>query len=331
MASSSRPASPFTRALASTALLGFSAAALVLAGCDGGATCQSCADTGGGPGTGGAGGAGDTGGSGDTGGTGATGGTSNTGGGEASWSTLITGDWQLGPGAELTSDIHTLTMDHDIYVGAIRPISPPGTHHTVLALSGLGAGNIIYASGVDTNAVEFPKGVGLKIPAGETVVLQLHVFNVTGSQLSGTSGIEIIEVKPEDLEHEADLFLPGPFDFSIPPNQEVTHTGSCTVNAKQNVFAIFPHMHQLGKHFKTTLNIGGVPTVLHDDSYDFTHQAFISFAPITLNPGDTIDTECTWQNTTPNTVGWGESSTSEMCFSILYRYPALPGDGLCQN
>jgi hypothetical protein len=323
MASSPRIASPPARPLVSTALFALSAAALALAGCDGGSTCQNCADTGGGPDGGSSTGGSSTGGS-STGGGGA-------GGAAAGWQTLITGDWQLDTGSELTSDLHTITLDHDVYVGAIRPISPLGTHHTVLAVNDLGAGNIIYASGVDTNAIEFPKGIGLKLPAGQAIVLQLHVFNVTGEPLSGTSGIEIIEVKPEDVEQEADLFLPGPAGFSIPPNQELTHSGTCTVNETQNVFAIFPHMHQLGRHFKTTLNIGGTPMVLHDADYEFEHQAFIPFEPITLNAGDTIDTECTWQNNTPDTVGWGESSTSEMCFSILYRYPALSGNGFCQN
>lgn len=98
----------------------------------------------------------------------------------------------------------------------------------------------------------------------------------------------------------------------------------------QSLFAIFPHMHQLGTHFKTTLTVGGAPTVVHGD-YTFNHQAFISFDPVKLSPGDTITTECTWDNSTPQSVGWGESSTSEMCFSILYRYPAVQGKGFCQN
>lgn len=328
MGSSPRITPPLSRALVATALLGLLSAAPGLAGCDGSSTCQSCGDPGGGgPGGGGSGGSGDgggtTGGS-DTGG-------SDTGGSSAGWTTLITGDWQLQPGDELTSDLHFVTLEHDLYIGAIRPISPVGTHHTVLAINDLGAGNIVYASGVNTNAIEFPKGVGLKIASGQTIVLQLHVFNVTGEPLSGTSGIEIIEVKPEDVQHEADLFLPGPLDFALPPSQKVTHSGTCTVNAAQSIFAIFPHMHQLGKHFKTTITTASAQKVLHDDVYEFDHQAFIPFEPITLNPGDTIDTECTWENNTLDEVGWGESSNSEMCFSILYRYPALPGNGLCQN
>lgn len=268
-------------------------------------------------------------------GSGATTGAGGSGGGgsSAEWTPIITANWQLDPGSEKTSDLHTLTVEKDIYIGAIRPIAPVGTHHTVLAKGNLGAGNIIYASGVGTNALVFPEGVGLKLAAGETLVLQLHLFNTSSEILTGLSGIEIIEVDPSAIKDEADLFLPGPFNFTIPPNQEYKHSGTCTANTKQNIFAIFPHMHQLGTHFKTTLNVGGKEQVLHDDSYSFDHQAFLSFQPIPLEPGDSITTECTWKNSTAQTIGWGESSTTEMCFSILYRYPAQNegGNGFCNK
>jgi hypothetical protein len=288
---------------------------LALAGCESATTCEGC----GGDGTG-ASGAGDS----------AT--TTGVGGGAGlDWAALITADWQLDAGDEITSDLHFLTLDRDVYVGAIRPIAPQGTHHTVLALDSLDTNRIIYASGVGTNPIIFPEGVGLKLSAGRTVVLQLHLFNASPNAIAGTSGIEIVEVEPGAVVHEANLFLPGPFDFSIPPMQSYVHTGTCTVTSPQNVFAIFPHMHQLGTHFKTTLTVGGVPTVIHDGPYAFDHQAFIPFSPIALQPGDSITTECTWQNTYPQAVGWGESSTSEMCFSILYRYPATESQGFCDD
>ena len=266
--------------------------------------------------------------------------TTNGGGGEGvgaggptgTWTTLITGDWSLPAFEENTSDLHSIVLDRDIYVGAIRPISPTGTHHTVLYLDGAGSLGTIYASGVGTNELIFPTGVGLKLTEGQTLALQLHTFNPSGEAIAGTSGIEIIEVDAADLVHEADVFLPGPIGLNIGPNQVTTESGLCTIDQDQHLFALFPHMHQLGTHFKTTLTIDGQAQVLHDDAYDFEHQAFIPFEPIPMSAGDTITTECTYNNTTPNMVGWGESSTSEMCFSILYRYPAQ-GDGLsaCVN
>lgn len=299
-------------------------AVVVLAGC--GDSEPSDASTGSGAGgTAGAGGGSGGEGGGAGGGGGGSGGSG--GGSSAEWTALIKADWQLAPGTEKTADNHFVTIEKDTYIGAIRPIAPTGTHHTVLGKGGF-SGSVIYASGVGTNPLVFPKGVGLKLAAGQTLALQLHLFNPSFETISGTSGIEIIEIDPADVEQEADIFLPGPLDFSIPPNQKYTATGTCTANAKQNIFAIFPHMHQLGTHFKTTVNVGGVDKVIHDGDYDFNHQAFIPFEAITLEPGDSVKTECTWQNTGANTVGWGESSTTEMCFSILYRYPAQPGGGV---
>ena len=40
-----------------------------------------------------------------------------------------------------------------------------------------------------------------------------------------------------------------------------------------------------------------------------------------LAAGDKIATTCTYDNTTNHVVGFGQSSTDEMCFSILMRYP----------
>src|SRR5690606_27070124 len=113
---------------------------------------------------------------------------SGSGGGEpGDWTPLITGEWALGTGEEITSGMFSITAERDIFVGAIRPIAPIGTHHTVLALGGFATGNYIYASGVDTNALVFPEGVGLRIPAGEEVVLQLHIYNPTPGPLNGVS------------------------------------------------------------------------------------------------------------------------------------------------
>lgn len=244
------------------------------------------------------------------------------------WTPLITGDWSLPAAGENSDDRHNITLDRDIYVGAIRPIEPFGTHHTVLDNGGAG---IIYASGVGTNEVIFPEGVGLKMSAGTNLSLQLHVFNPTGAAISGTSGVEIVEVAEADVTHVADLYLPGPFDFQVAPMQETTHSGSCVVQQEQTLFALFPHMHQMGTHFKMSVVKSDVEQVVHDKPYNFDEQSFTGFAPITLSPGDQINTECTWVNPTAQTETWGDSSTDEMCFSILYRYPAISGTEFCDD
>lgn len=236
------------------------------------------------------------------------------------WSTLISKTWTLQPGEEKTSDLTIDNVDHDVYIGGIRPMAPVGTHHTVL-FRGVSGANAIYASGVGTGELMFPPGKGFRLTSGSPLGLQLHIYNRGDEVLTGTSGVEVVEVDPASVTEEVDVFLPGPRDLAIPPGPTSKQAGTCTVTKPYSVFALFPHMHQLGTHMKTVLTVGGTQQTLFDDPYDFEHQAVLSFAPVQLAVGDKIDTECTWNNTTGTTVGYGESSTTEMCYSILYRFP----------
>lgn len=238
------------------------------------------------------------------------------------WEPLVTADWSLNAGEERTSQLSLSAVPDDIAITAIRPIAPVGTHHTLLAKgdASLTSGTFIYASGVGTPELAFPPGVAMKLDAGQILGLQLHIYNNSDATLTGTSGIEVQTVDPATVEHDVDLFLPGPKDLSIAPGVGTAH-GTCTVTMPQTVFAVFPHMHQYGTHLKTTLTVGGVPHVLYDDAYSFEHQKIVPFEPITLAAGDTITTDCTWNNTSANTLTYGESSDTEMCYSILFRYP----------
>lgn len=249
------------------------------------------------------------------------------------WTPLVTKAWSLAPGAEKTDDLIIVPVERDIYVGGIRPIAPTGTHHTLVYRGNdVASANIIYASGVGTNELVFPAGTGLRLPAGSLIGLQLHIFNTTDATLAGESGIEVLEVDPANVVDEVDLVLAGPEDLALPPTQTTTLTGTCTAQEDQHVFALFPHMHQLGTHFKTTVTTAGTPRVLHDAAYRFDEQPFLSFEPIALAAGDTITTECTWNNTTNTTVTYGESSTTEMCYSILLRYPSsISDDAFCNQ
>lgn len=45
------------------------------------------------------------------------------------WQPLITKPWTLPPGGENPSEIGLIELDREIYIGGLRAISPPGTHH----------------------------------------------------------------------------------------------------------------------------------------------------------------------------------------------------------
>jgi hypothetical protein len=171
-----------------------------------------------------------------------------------------------------------------------------------------------------------PEGVALYLEAGQQLNLNLHLYNTGDTDLSGTSGIEVQEVPQSEVTHEAEIFLPGPFELNIPAGQETTISGTCTIQQSQTIFALFPHMHKLGTHFKTEVIKGGNTTAIWDAPYAFDDQPFqLLPEQIQLAQGDKIKTTCTWVNTTNMDVQFGDDSDKEMCFSILMRYPRVGG------
>jgi hypothetical protein len=255
------------------------------------------------------------------------------------WQPLLTGDWTIPAGTETYVCVrHTVT--EDVFARAFDAINPLGTHHTFLTVgppSGPDGvtpcfvaenhGEAIFGSGVGTSPIEFPEGVAVKLTAGTQLLLNLHLFNTSDDELSGTSGTRFVSMKESEVEHLSKSLTVGSMSLNIPPMQESSSGGSCTMAADATVFAVLPHMHQLGSHFKITAqsSIDG-ERVLHDAPFDFDSQVYYPFEPVRLAVGDKLQFECTWENTTERTVTWGDSSVDEMCTAGLYRYPAEGSD-----
>ncbi|MEZ4230400.1 MAG: hypothetical protein R3B89_14600 [Polyangiaceae bacterium] len=292
-----------------------------------------CGDTGAGvaaqAGAGGAGGSG-------TGGAGAEAGAGGSGASTGEWTELLAGDWELDPADEGYRCV-LFTVPEQMYVSAFRPIAPNGTHHTVLSReltsqadgvyscdAGTNGPVMIYGSGVGTTPLEFPRGVAVKLEAGEKLLLNLHLFNVSPDPLSGRSGIEVRRVDPGDVEHEAEMLLAGKDQGLAIDTGENTQTGHCTMNGDVNVFAVIPHMHQLGIHMKVSAQTAGGTLPLVDTDYTFDDQQYHVQDPLVpLKSGDQIQVDCTYYNDRGEMVFFGDSSLAEMCYAGVYRYPAL--------
>jgi hypothetical protein len=246
------------------------------------------------------------------------------------WTRIIERTWTLGAGEEILDLCVQKELTEDIYISAIRPVHPQGTHHTFVNTGvgdrgcngSAGVNTMVYGGGVGTEALVLPPGVALKLSRGDFLNMGLHLYNVAGQPITGTSAMEVVLMDPSAVKYETELTPVGVFGISIPPGQLHTQSGECTVAEERTVYAFLPHMHQLGAHFKATFMIGGEERVIHDAPYDFEEQYQVRLPePLQLSPGDKIVTECTWQNTTTNTVTFGESSDAEMCFNGIYSYP----------
>lgn len=249
---------------------------------------------------------------------------------------LIGRTWTLQAGQLDIYRCVRVTIPQDMYVTSILAQAPLGTHHTVLSImtdnvadgeSNCSVGTIgthmLYASGVGTSPLDFPIGVGIKLPAGTHIHLNLHLYNASDQTLSGDSAI-LVKAQSTPPPMLAEMIFAGPPYFQIPSTgQPVTATGGCTASTAYKLFAVWPHMHQLATHQKIELIRGSVTTVLHDLSYSFAEQKYYSKTPeVSVQQNDQIRVTCTWVNNTGSTVSIGDSSDKEMCFGGLYRYPA---------
>jgi hypothetical protein len=251
------------------------------------------------------------------------------------WLTLITGDWSLDPGSESYTCVRK-TVDEDLYVSGFEAINPLGTHHTLLTMGDPNAPDgttacsaaenrplSVFGSGVGTDPLEFPPGVGLKIAKGTQLLLNLHLFNTNNEVLTGTSGQRVRTVDGSQVTHVAEGILAGTVTLDIPAGATKTSIGYCTMSSDVTLFAVAPHMHKLGIHEKVVAESASAgEVVLYDAPYDFNEQSYKLIEPLPLRKGDRVRVECTHRNTTGHDVTFGESTLSEMCFAGIYRYPA---------
>jgi hypothetical protein len=179
--------------------------------------------------------------------------------------------------------------------------------------------------------VEMPEGVGLQLAApGDTFILQIHYHNTMHyDDAFDTSGVAFCLADTPEPQ-TAGIVTLGTVGINIPAGaQDHQEVGNCgflnTVFWPElHIIGASPHMHQLGRAFKTELlRSGGVTeTVVDVPAFNFENQIMYFVEPeIVVNPGETLRTTCTYDNPGPAPVQFGEATTDEMCFDFVLAYP----------
>jgi len=188
--------------------------------------------------------------------------------------------------------------------------------------------------------VVMPADVGMEL-GGPTdyYILQLHYWNVAGhTDATDASGVAICATDTPRAQEAGVMWL-GSANIDIPPRTSghvVTNTCppglTRLLTAPLNLLASGPHMHERGTHFITEIHPGGdrtrAETLVEVDPWDFNTQTAYPHPGRVLNPGDAIETRCTYDNPTDSRVTFGERTEDEMCFNFVTVYPlsAFPTD-----
>lgn len=181
----------------------------------------------------------------------------------------------------------------------------------------------LYAWAPGTGPIQFPDG-GLRIQPGDRFVLQIHYNNGAGIEgVQDSSGIRLYHAEPGGKEYG--MFSPGPMDFSVPAGTQTDVEGACVVEAPAEVFIGMPHMHELGESFRQDVlrSDGSTEPLIELTGWSFESQFFYD-TPFVLNPGDTLQTTCTFDNPGSQVVSSGNGTKDEMCFNFMYVTPPPP-------
>lgn len=227
--------------------------------------------------------------------------------------------------------------------GLTRIEYAPGSnavHHVLIGIDtnpdpeGVGPCNLVeqdwqvmFAGGIESDPLTVPDGVAFDLGSGtKQIFLQIHYFNPFDEPIMDHTVGTLTTTKANAVFELAGLLFTGSFDFSIPPGaSDYPVWGECTIPANSgpwNIFAVFPHMHQFGTHITLTrAQAAGGTDTLFDGAWTFGEQP-IKAVSAALTQGDTLRTDCVYNNPTSDSVSYGESSTEEMCFGFFYYSPA---------
>lgn len=190
----------------------------------------------------------------------------------------------------------------------------------------------IFVSGTGSHELAVPDGAGFIIQPHTQYILQLHLLNSGESAIDVRAGVNLTYASDPSTLQPAGIFAVGDQSINIPAGAtDYQLSSSCMMGKTRNVFAVFPHMHQLGTEFDVTLTPqgGSASSFYKVDPWEFGAQPVDPMTYVS-QPTDNISVTCHWANPGQTPVTFGESTTNEMCYFVMFYYPYDQLDG-CIN
>jgi hypothetical protein len=189
-----------------------------------------------------------------------------------------------------------------------------------------------------SDPLALPEGVGIKIPKGAYIVMQVHYGGETQSLDHSMTDTTFLGIKfaRKPIIKERETFLCRNESFKIPAgdqrftviaNTVVSSAGGAIMEAfpeAVTIDSVTPHQHRLGTDFKAEAILpDGKTQCLVDVDWDVTHQGTYFYnRPVQLPAGTKIKVTALYDNSDNNPnqlnlpaqdIPWGRSANLEMC------------------
>jgi hypothetical protein len=229
--------------------------------------------------------------------------------------------------------------DRWITSAEIRSSAHAVVHHVIVFVQEPGAtsrlqGKLLVGFAPGEDPAVFRPGFGRKIPAGSSLLFQIH-YTPNGTPTKDVTTVGLIYAKTP-VEHTVVTRPVLQTAFEIPaghPNYEVK--SSFTFNESAQLYSFMPHMHLRGKDFeyKAVFPDGTSKILLSVPRYDFNWQTYYVLKdPVAVPKGTRIECVAHFDNSTNNkynpdptkAVRWGDQTWEEMMIgwtSFVYDNP----------
>ena len=189
------------------------------------------------------------------------------------------------------------------------------------------ASNMLVNWAVGEDAPIHADGTAKRIPAGSTLVFQIH-YTTNGTPGKDRSKVGFIFSKTPPAREVRTGMIANPA-FAIPPG-EANHLveAEATFTSDVKIWTMHPHMHFRGKDmtYTATYPDGRKEIVLRVPRYDFNWQGYYWLKePLALPKGSTLRVTAHFDNSTANkanpnpneSVRWGDQTWEEMMIGFL--------------
>ena len=208
--------------------------------------------------------------------------------------------------------------------------SPGGMADGALQTCAIGNGKWVYATSVSGQIIELkmPDNVGLSMPAGTQLILNMHFVNPTSAPVSPVLKLNVLLAK--NVQYQAATMVSFNAGISVPPGGMQTVSGGCNAPIGSKFFAITTHTHKHATNAKVNfISNGQVQNIVNTTDWE-SPDVGLWYAPnfLTVGAGDSFSYSCAYTNTGSTAVTVGETAAfNEMCMAIGYFFPA--GTALC--
>jgi len=191
-------------------------------------------------------------------------------------------------------------------------------------------GSPLMVTQKNEDLLTLPAGVAFSLDAHQMIRLEMHYLNPSASERTVSATTTFTPISDDDFRDEAGFLFIGNPDIRIPAKSEwklgPTFFEVPSELAGVKYFALTGHEHRLGTNVQVATATGpdDPGTMIYDvPGWTWSEPKTEVFStPITLPDRGGFKFTCTWNNTTDQRVGFGESATDEMCFFWAYYYPS---------